>query len=81
MLYTVVICLTALGTLNVKTFTFGRITQSAADRRYLPRLLKTVERKAPNDSHATEGDSPLTSTRLFDFLHHPLQYRDGSIPL
>ena len=79
-LYTVIIVLTALGTLNVKTFTFGRITQAAADRRYLPRILKTVERMEADDTCETTGEQP-PSAGWFDFLQRPIQYRDGSIPL
>ncbi|KAJ6258203.1 hypothetical protein Dda_7122 [Drechslerella dactyloides] len=40
--YTIAICLSGIGSLNVKTFTTGRLTQAAADRRFLPKILKTV---------------------------------------
>jgi len=80
-LYAVIICLTGLGTLNVKTFTYGRITQSAAQRSYLPRLLSTVESKASADRDETTEGRRDASSSLLAYLRRPVEYRDGSIPL
>ena len=80
-LYTIIVCLTALGSVNVKTFTFGRITQSAADRHYLPGILKTVACEPEDDCPVPNGASPPPATGWLAALRRPIRYRDGSIPL
>ncbi|KAK0622616.1 amino acid/polyamine transporter I, partial [Immersiella caudata] len=55
--YAVAICLSILGTLNVKMFTAGRLTQAAAERGYLPLMMKTVgdvSRKKDDDNNETD---------------------------
>ena len=76
------ICLSSLGTLNVKTFAAGRLTQAAAERGYLPLLMKTVASGSDED----EGDDDRVpevqpAQSIFGFLGRPVRFGDGSIPL
>jgi len=79
-LYAVAICLSSLGTLNVKTFTAGRLTQAAAERGYLPLMMKTVARvddkDDTEDAVLEDDDTPST----IGFLGRPVKIGDGSIP-
>lgn len=83
MVYAVAICLSSLGTLNVKTFAAGRLTQAAAERGYLPLVMKTVADDADEENVAS-GD-PLTGSNqrrsMFSVLQEPIKAGDGSVPL
>ncbi|EWC47535.1 hypothetical protein DRE_00503 [Drechslerella stenobrocha 248] len=77
--YTIAICLSGIGSLNVKTFTTGRLTQAAADRRFLPKILKTVGRLDDGDH-----DKPRRGgiwKRFLGSMGRPIRYGDGTIPL
>jgi hypothetical protein len=83
--YAVAICLSTLGTLNVKMFTAGRLTQAAAERGYLPLMMKTVgdvSRKKDDDTHEVDDAFlPTQPTRpMFISIHSPLKVGDGCIP-
>lgn len=81
--YAVAICLSSLGTLNVKTFAAGRLTQAAAERGYLPMVMKTVANTSFKEDEA-DGDEPgeaPTSRPPLSLLHSPARFGDGSIPL
>jgi hypothetical protein len=78
-MYSLIVCLSCLGTLNIKFFTAGRLTQAAADRKWLLPLIKTVRRDSiERIDEEMEADPP--SHRL-NFLCHPMKFGDGSIPL
>lgn len=60
-LYAAVICLSTLGTLNAKTFTYSRLTQAAAERGFMPALLRTVAaggRRSARSSSFEDRDAP-----------------------
>ena len=85
-LYAVAICLSTLGTLNVKMFTAGRLTQAAAERRYLPLMMKTVAAASSRKNHDDEEtDDEISNPRhtrpMFESLHSPVRLGDGSIPM
>ncbi|KAK5655361.1 hypothetical protein OQA88_5928 [Cercophora sp. LCS_1] len=80
-LYAVAICLSSLGTLNAKTFAAGRLTQAAAERGYLPLMMKTVATKAKDDDEDEELMELPGSQSPFGFLRRPVSVGDGSIPL
>jgi amino acid transporter len=84
--YAVAICLSTLGTLNVKTFTAGRLTQAAAERGYLPLIMKTVgdsyRKKDDDTNEADDAVLPTQPTRpMFVSIHSPLKLGDGTIPI
>ncbi|KAK4151529.1 amino acid transporter [Chaetomidium leptoderma] len=82
-IYAVAICLSSLGTLNVKTFAAGRLTQAAAERGYLPLLMKTVA-NVSDEHDESDGNSLLEvqpAQSIFGFLGRPARLGDGSIPL
>ena len=73
------ICLSSLGTLNVKTFTAGRLTQAAAEHGYLPLMMKTVasvDDKDDTEDAVLEDDTPSA----IGLLGRPVKIGDGSIP-
>ncbi|KAK6537482.1 hypothetical protein TWF694_011667 [Orbilia ellipsospora] len=77
--YTAAICLSGLGTLNVKMFTAGRLTQAAAERQFLPHTLKTI---ASLDDEIFDSSREETIwRRIFGRLDRPVLYKDGTIPL
>ncbi|KAK0701444.1 amino acid permease-domain-containing protein [Apiosordaria backusii] len=92
--YTALICLSSFGTLNVKTFTAGRLTQAAAERGYLPPLVMTVANQGRDDSNNGDnednGDNRSTSgkssyqanlrQRILGTFQRPLRFQDGTIP-
>jgi hypothetical protein len=81
--YAVTICLSTLGTLNVKMFTAGRLTQAAAERGYLPLMMKTVAGACnKKDGDADDSASDSQSRRpILESPHSPLRLGDGSIPM
>ncbi|KAK6537422.1 hypothetical protein TWF694_011609 [Orbilia ellipsospora] len=78
LLYAVLICLSSVGSLNVKTFTASRLTQAAVDRGFLPRIFKTVA-SSPGNTHDPRGGT--TRPMLLSLANRSLQYKDGSVPL
>ncbi|KAK6340601.1 hypothetical protein TWF696_008926 [Orbilia brochopaga] len=77
--YIIAICLSGIGSLNVKIFTAGRLTQAAADRRFLPKILSTVGHLDHEDD-----DKPREAgiwRGLVDSINRPVRYKDGTIPL
>lgn len=78
MIYTIIICLSSFGSLNVKTFTTGRLTQAAAQSGYLPMLLKTVARDIDIDESRLQGKSRAS---FASFLRKPARVGDGSAPV
>jgi len=82
-LYAIAICLSTLGTLNVKMFTAGRLTQAAAERRYLPFLMKTVARGGIKKDDDVDESMPEShpAKPVLESLHGPLRLGDGSIPM
>ncbi|KAK1749747.1 amino acid/polyamine transporter I [Echria macrotheca] len=82
-LYAVAICLSTLGTLNVKMFTAGRLTQAAAERGYLPLMMKTVARRG--SSKDDDEDHSILETRhlppIIESPNSPVRLGDGSIPM
>jgi hypothetical protein len=78
-LYTLVICLSCMGTLNIKFYTAGRLTQAATELHFLPPILRTVARVKPEDQDGVPVEEP--PRRTLDFLLHPTRFSDGSIPL
>lgn len=83
-LYVVVIWLSGLGSLNIKIFTAGRLTQAAAERQYLPAMTKTVRKDSggeSDDDKASHRHDGSMSNVLVRFWRRPVRYRDGSIPL
>ncbi|KAK0712133.1 amino acid permease-domain-containing protein [Lasiosphaeris hirsuta] len=79
-LYAVAICLSSLGTLNVKTFAAGRLTQAAAERGYLPLLIKTVPKTDDKDDEALSRPEGQPPQPILGFLCRPARVGDGSIP-
>ncbi|KAK0639569.1 amino acid/polyamine transporter I [Cercophora newfieldiana] len=84
--YAVAICLSTLGTLNVKVFTAGRLTQAAADRGYLPMMMKTIagtcSKKNRDDNEEDDNLTSLgTAQPIFESIHSPVRLGDGSIPI
>jgi amino acid transporter len=80
--YAVAICLSTLGTLNVKMFTAGRLTQAAAERGYLPLVMKTVARVGDKKGDDAENSAPGSSPQpILESPHSPLRLGDGSIPM
>jgi hypothetical protein len=75
------ICLSGVGSLNVKTYTAARVTQAAAEREHLPPVLRTLARKKFDEPIEEMDDSPAPSLSKWSFLHRPTRYKDGSIPL
>lgn len=75
------ICLSGVGSLNIKTYTAGRVTQAAAEREHLPSVLQTLERKKVDDTNEETDDSTEQPFRKWSYFHRPTQYKDGSIPL
>ena len=72
-----------MGTLNVKTFAAGRLTQAAAERGYLPLLMKTVANNIDEESlddvrNLTEPHQGFSILRI---LREPLKAGDGTVPL
>jgi amino acid transporter len=77
--YAVVICLSALGALNVKTFTAGRLTEAAARRRWLPAFLETVGSEDLQSNSEVHERSPNPATPWY--MSRPTKYKDGTVPL
>ncbi|KAK4196659.1 amino acid transporter [Triangularia verruculosa] len=92
--YTALICLSSFGTLNVKTFTAGRLTQAAAERGFLPPIVMTVANQGRDGSNnGDNGDNtdhrsvssrsscqaPLRQ-RMLGTFQRPLRFQDGTIP-
>ncbi|KAK1830663.1 amino acid transporter [Podospora conica] len=81
--YAVAICLSSLGTLNVKTFAAGRLTQAAAERGYLPMVMKTVADDA-DEENVVDVDPLMGAVEgrtMFDVFYQPVKAGDGSVPL
>lgn len=79
LLYALVICISTLGTLNIKIFTGARLTQAAAERSFLPPIIITVQRE---DCEPRREPEEVESRRgISGFLQRQTRYGDGSIPL
>lgn len=72
-----------MGTLNVKTFAAGRLTQAAAERGYLPLVMKTVADDADEENAASVEPLAGTAQRqgMFSVFQEPIKAGDGSVPL
>lgn len=75
------ICLSGVGSLNVKTYTAARVTQAAAEREHLPPVIRTVKRQRFDHREDETDDSTEQPFGRWSFLHRPTSYKDGSIPL
>lgn len=80
-LYTVLICLSCMGTLNIKFFTAGRLTQAAAERQFLPPFIKTVAHVKSNHEDEPVEVEANPRPRRIKFLWRPTRFGDGSVPL